>query len=38
MSGAIRFVLLGNDECVKDSELRGGHFFTFFAELVAPLN
>ena len=25
MSEAVRFVLLGNDECLKDYALRGGH-------------
>ena len=30
MSEAIRLVLLGNDECLSDSALRGGHFFAFF--------
>ena len=26
MCGAIRLVLFGNDECIRDSALRGGHF------------
>ena len=38
MSAAVRFVLLGNDECFKDSELRGGHLFSIFAKFVARLS
>ena len=30
MSGAIRLVLLGNDECIRDSAPRGGQFMSFF--------
>ena len=29
MCGAIRLVLLGNDKCLRDSALRGGHFVIF---------
>ena len=30
MSGADRLVLVVNDECLRDSALRGGQFLSFF--------
>ena len=38
MCGAIRLVLFGNDECIRDSAPRGGHFYSFIPEFVAPLS
>ena len=33
MSGAIRLVLVGNDECLSDSALRGGQVLAVFFEI-----